>query len=91
MGGQTIFDGLGPGEYTIIVSAPGYLTATERINLTHGSESERAFISLKRDAGSSTVSAPQGPPALSPKLQKELSKAAEALQSNKLEEAQKTS
>ncbi len=89
MGGQTIFDGLGPGEYTIIVSAPGYLTATERINLTHGSESERAFISLKRDAGSSTVSAPQGPPALSPKLQKELSKAAEALQSNKLEEAQR--
>ncbi len=89
MGGQTIFDGLGPGEYTIVVSAPAYLTATERINLTHGSESERAFISLKRDAGSSTVSAPQGPPALSPKLQKELSKAAEALQSNKLEEAQK--
>ncbi len=89
MGGQTIFDGLGPGEYTIIVSAPGYLAATERISLTHGSDNEQAFIALTKDAGSSTVSAPQGPPALSPKLQKELNKAAEALQSNKLEEAQK--
>jgi tetratricopeptide (TPR) repeat protein len=89
MGGQTIFDGLGPGEYTISVSAPGYLTATERISLTHGSENEQTFIALKRDAGSSTVSAPQGPPALTPKLQKELGKAAEALQANKLEEAQR--
>ncbi len=89
MGGQAIFDGLGPGEYTIIVSAPGYLAATERINLTHGSESEQAYIVLKRDSGSSTVSAPHGPPALSPKLQKELSKAVEALQTNRLEDAQK--
>jgi tetratricopeptide (TPR) repeat protein len=89
MGGQTIFDGLGPGEYTIVVSAPGYLTATERVNLTHGSESERAYIALKRDSSSSTVAAPQGPPALSPKLQKELGKAVGALQANRLEEAQK--
>ena len=89
MGGQAIFDGLRPGEYTIVVSAPGYHTATERISLTHGSESEHAFIALKRDSGSSTVSAPQGPPALSPKLQKELSKAVGALQANKLEEAQR--
>ncbi|PYU49982.1 MAG: hypothetical protein DMG48_15320 [Acidobacteria bacterium] len=89
MGGQTIFDGLGPGEYTIVVSAPGYLTATERVNLTHGSESEQAYIALKRDSSSSIVAAPQGPPALSPKLQKELGKAVGALQANRLEEAQK--
>src|SRR5438309_10700849 len=89
MGGQTVFDGLGPGEYTIVVSAPGYLTATERVNLTHGSESEQAYIALKRDSSSSTVVAPQGPPALSPKLQKELGKAVGALQANRLEEAQK--
>src|SRR2546421_665112 len=89
MGGQAIFDGLGPGEYTIVVSAPGYHAAAERISLTHGSESEHAFVALKRDSGSSTVSAPQGPPALSPKLQKELSKAVGALQANKLEEAQR--
>ena len=89
MGGQTIFDGLGPGEYTIVVSAPGYLTASERVNLTHGSESEQAYIALKRESSSSTVSAPQGPPALSPKLQKELGKATAALQANRLEEAQR--
>src|SRR5437899_2338911 len=89
MCGQTVFGGLGPGEYTIVVSAPGYLTATERVNLTHGSESEQAYIALKRDSSSSTVVAPQGPPALSPKLQKELGKAVGALQANRLEEAQK--
>src|SRR6266478_9305598 len=89
MGGQTIFDGLGPGEYTLVVSAPGYLTSSERVNLTHGSDSEQAYIALKRDSSSSTVSAPQGPPALSPKLQKELAKAVGALQANRLEEAQK--
>jgi Flp pilus assembly protein TadD len=89
MGGQTIFDGLGPGEYTIVVSAPGYLTASERVNLTHGSESEQVNIALKRDSSSSTVSALQGPPALSPKLQKELGKAVGALQANRLEEAQR--
>src|SRR5437879_12405149 len=75
MGGQTIFDGLGPGEYTIVVSAHGYLTATERVNLTHGSESEHAYVALKRDSSSATASAPPGPPALSPKLQKEPGKA----------------
>src|SRR6267143_6416617 len=64
MGGQTIFDGLGPGEYTIVVSAPGYLTASERVNLTHGSDSEQAYIALKRDSSSSTSSAPQSPLAL---------------------------
>src|SRR6266550_3387298 len=88
MGGQAIFDGLGPGEYTIVVSAPGYQPVTERISLTHAS-GERAFIALKRDSSSSTVSAPQGPPALSPKLQKELSKAVGAMQANKLEDAQR--
>ena len=89
MGGQTIFDGLGPGEYTIVVSALGYLTSSERVNLNHGSESEQASIALKRDSSSSTVSAPQSPLALSPKLQKELGKAVGALQTNRLAEAQK--
>src|SRR6266699_4036384 len=46
MGGQAIFDGLGPGEYTVTVTAPGYVTATERLNFTHASESEQAYISL---------------------------------------------
>jgi tetratricopeptide (TPR) repeat protein len=89
MGGQAIFDGLGPGEYTITVIAAGYLKAIERVNFTHASESEQAYITLKHDSGSSMGPAPQGPPALSPKLRKELGKAVEALQANKLDEAQK--
>jgi len=88
MGGQAIFDGLGPGEYTITVTAAGYLKAIERVNFTHASESEQAYITLKRDSGSSMGSSLQGPPALSPKLRKELGKAVEALQANKLGEAQ---
>jgi len=89
MGGQAIFDGLGPGEYTVTVTAPGYLTATERLIFTHASESEQAYINLKRDPGTSTFTAAKGPPALSPKLRKELGKAVEALEANKLGEAQK--
>jgi len=89
MGGQAIFDGLGPGEYTVTVTAPGYCTATERLNFTHASESEQAYISLKRDSGSATFAAAKGPPALSPKLRKELGKAVEALEGNRLGDAQK--
>jgi tetratricopeptide (TPR) repeat protein len=89
MGGQVIFDGLGPGEYTIVVTAPGYLTANERVNFTHSSVDEQVAVMLKHDLGSSMGTAPQGPPALTPKLRKELGKTVEALQANKLEEAQK--
>jgi tetratricopeptide (TPR) repeat protein len=89
MGGQVIFDGLGTGEYTIVVSAPGYLTANERMTFTHSSVDEQVTIMLKHDSGLAGTFAPAGPPVLSPKLQKELSKAAEALQTNRLEEAQK--
>jgi tetratricopeptide (TPR) repeat protein len=89
MGGQVIFDGLGTGEYMIVVTAPGYLTANERMTFTHSSVDEQVTIILKHDSGLAGASAPAGPPVLSPKLQKELARAADALQTNKLEEAQK--
>ena len=89
MGGQAIFDGIGPGEYTVTVTAPGYLTATERLNFTHASESEQAYVTLKRDVGRSTGNAAQGSPTLSPKLRKELAKAVEALEGNRLGDAER--
>ena len=88
-GGRAIFDELGPGEYTAVVDAPGYVTASERVNITLPNQQEQVIVMLKRDTDSLTVPSPAGPPVLSPKLQKELSKAVEALHANNLDAAQK--
>jgi tetratricopeptide (TPR) repeat protein len=87
--GRAVFDQLGPGEYTVVVTAPGYLTASERVSITLPNQQEQLFITLRRDNDSMTTPAPTGPPILSPKLQKELSKTVEALQANNLDAAQK--
>jgi tetratricopeptide (TPR) repeat protein len=89
MGGRAIFDELGPGEYTAVVTAPGYLTASEHVSITLPQQQEQVFVTLKRDNDSMMTSAPTGPPVLSPKLQKELGKAVEALHANNLDAAQK--
>jgi len=88
-GGRAIFDELGPGEYTAVVDAPGYLAASERVNITLPNQQEQVIVTLKRDNDSLMASAPAGPPMLSPKLQKELSRAVEALHANNLDAAQK--
>jgi Tfp pilus assembly protein PilF len=88
-GGQTIFDGLGLGAYTVVVTAPGYVTVSERVEISISSQQEQIFVTLKLETDSRIVSAPVGPPMVSPKLQKELSKAVEALHLNKLDAAQK--
>src|SRR6267378_3261821 len=88
-GGKAIFDELGSGEYTAVVDAPGYLAASERVNITLPNQQEQVIVTLKRDNDSLMVSAPAGPPMLSPKLQKELSRAVEALHANNLDAAQK--
>ena len=88
-GGRAIFDELGPGEYTAAVDAPGYVPASQRVNITLPNQQEQVIVTLKRDDDSLMVSAPAGPPLLSPKLQKELSRAVEALHANNFDTAQK--
>ena len=88
-GGRAVFDQLGPGEYTVVVTAPGYVSASEGVNITLPNQQEQVFVTLKRDTNSEMASAPAGPPVLSPKLQKQLSKVIEALHANKLDTAQK--
>lgn len=88
-GGRAIFDELGPGEYTAVVDAPGYLAASERVNITLANQQEQVIVTLKRDNDSLMASAPAGPPLLSPKLQKELSRAVEALHANNFDAAQR--
>jgi tetratricopeptide (TPR) repeat protein len=88
-GGRAIFDELGPGEYTAVVDAPGYLAASERVNITLPNQQEQVIVTLKRDNDSLMASAPAGPPMLSPKLQKELSRAVEALHAKNLDAAQR--
>jgi tetratricopeptide (TPR) repeat protein len=88
-GGRAIFDELGPGEYTAVVDAPGYLAASEHVNITLPNQQEQVIVTLKRDNDSLMASAPAGPPMLSPKLQKELSRAVEALHANNFDAAQR--
>jgi tetratricopeptide (TPR) repeat protein len=88
-GGRAIFDELGPGEYTAVVDAPGYATASEHVNITLPNQQEQVIVTLKRDNDSLRASAPAGLPMLSPKLQKELSRAVEALHANNLDAALK--
>ncbi len=88
-GGKAIFDELGPGEYTAVVDAPGYVTASEHVNITLPNQQEQVIVTLKRDNDSLMASAPAGPTMLLPKLQKELSRAVETLHANNLDAAQK--
>ncbi len=89
MGGRAVFEDLGAGEYTAVVDSPGYLTANEHANISLPEQQEQIFVTLKRDPDSRIVSSPIGPPVLSPKLQRELSKTVEALHANNLDVAQK--
>ncbi len=89
VGGRAVFEDLGAGEYTAVVEAPGYLTASEHVSISVPDQQEQIFVTLKRDNDSRMVSAPAGPPILTPKLQKELSRAVEALHGNNLDAAQK--
>src|SRR5882762_6005541 len=88
-GGRAIFDELGPGEYTVVIDAPGYGTASERVNITLPNQQEQVIVTLQQDNDSLMVSPPAGPSMLSPKLQKELSRSVEALQANNLDAARK--
>lgn len=84
--GTATFDDLVPGEYTTLVNAPGYLTASEHMNIVLRNQQQQVYITLKRDEDS-PLAPTEGSPAISPKLQKVLTKAVEALYANNLDAA----
>ena len=84
--GMATFDELVPGEYTTLVNAPGYLTANEHLNIVVRNQQQQVYVTLKRDEDS-PLAPTVGSPAISPKLQKVLTKAVKALYANNLDAA----
>jgi Flp pilus assembly protein TadD len=85
-GGVADFTRISPGDYTIQVTAPGYRTARDDVNVSKGGTTE-TFISLN-PAGQSAGAKPYpGVPLLAGKARKELEAAIESLQANHAAEA----
>jgi Flp pilus assembly protein TadD len=86
--GQALFTGLPAGEYTVEVSAPGYRTVQEQAIIAADKEIEDIFVVMMPDTGGDGVSRAPGGMVLAPKALKETEKGLQALQANKLDEAE---
>lgn len=86
--GQALFTGLSAGDYQLEVSAPGYRTVQQQATLAAGGETENVDIGLSADSGSVAGQQMPGAPILAPKALKETEKGLEALQADKLDEAE---
>jgi tetratricopeptide (TPR) repeat protein len=86
--GQVLFTGLSAGDYQLEVSAPGYRTVQQQATLAAGGETENVDIGLSADSGSVAGQQTPGAPILAPKALKETEKGLEALQADKLDEAE---
>ena len=76
------------GDYRITVEASGYQPAQKEISITMPIEDEED-IRLKRDPSSTNVTATPGRPILAPKAKDAFDKALQALNENKLDDAEK--
>ena len=89
--GSLEFRGLTAGDYTLEVTLPGYLPATETINLPLGFPNvvPQVFIYLRRESDADSSAAASKPLMSDSKAQKEIKKAREKLEKNDLKGAQK--
>ncbi len=85
-GGQVTFINLAPARYSIEVTAPGYQTITQPIDLQVGGESAQVSIDLTPQSVAHASSS-SAVPVLAPKAQKELTKVLEDLRTNHNEDA----
>jgi tetratricopeptide (TPR) repeat protein len=86
--GQALFTGLSAGEYQLEISAPGYRTVQQQATLVADGETENIDVNLPSDAGPSAVQQVPGAPILAPKALKETERGLQALQADKLDEAE---
>jgi Flp pilus assembly protein TadD len=78
----------GLGDYTVAVSAPGFLPEQKEVNVPVENEIEVDVI-LRRDTSGGDSEAVPGKPLLAPKAQEAFDKGLQALGQNNLKEAQK--
>jgi tetratricopeptide (TPR) repeat protein len=79
LSGTTRFDGLYPGNYIVEASAPGFVTASETVNVEVNWGYVTVYLSLKPEDSANTATDSSSIPILAPNAQKELDKGLEAL------------
>jgi len=85
---QIMFDDVAPNDYQVEVSAAGYETATQEVNVVFANQNYDVLVRLKRDPSSAVV-IPLPGQVLRGKARKMAQKAIAALTAGKLNEAQK--
>jgi tetratricopeptide (TPR) repeat protein len=86
--GQALFTGLHAGDYLVEVSAPGYRNVQVQAIIAADKETENIDVLMVPDSGPNGTQQAPGAPILAPKALKETEKGLEALQADKLEEAE---
>ena len=85
--GQALFTGLHAGEYLVEVSAPGYRKAQAQAIIASVESENIDVLMVPESGGTGTQQAP-GAPILAPKALKEMEKGMEALQADRLDDAE---
>ncbi len=86
--GQALFTGLHAGDYLVEVSAPGNRNAQAQAIIAADKETENIDVLMVPDSGPIGTQHAPGAPILAPKALKETERGLEALQSDKLDEAE---
>src|ERR1700719_3376903 len=86
--GQVIFTNLQPAHYSVEVTAPGYQTVTQPVDLQLAGLSEQVWITLTPES-SAHASSTSSVPVLAPAARKELGKVLEDLQRGNNTDAKK--
>ena len=86
--GQVTFRNLSPARYSVEVTASGYQTVTQPVDLQIAGQSEQVYITLTPESSTSPKST-SAVPVIAPKAQKELAKILEDLRANNTADAQK--
>ena len=86
--GQALFTGLHAGDYVVEVSAPGYRTVQAQAIIAADKETENIDVLMVPDSGANGTQQAPGAPILAPKALKETEKGLQALQADKLDEAE---
>lgn len=86
--GQALFTGLHAGDYIVEVSAPGYRSVQVQAIIAADKEIENIDVLMVPDSGSAGTQQTPGAPILAPKALKETEKGLQALQADKLDEAE---
>jgi tetratricopeptide (TPR) repeat protein len=86
--GQALFTGLHAGDYLVEVTAPGYRNVQVQAIIAADKETENLDVLMVPDTGPIGKQQAAGTPILAPKALKETERGLEALQSDKLDEAE---